>query len=76
MGEDERQTKQANNFMNDQNQPSPELLAQLRDEASVESRDKLREIADDYNVSYDPDTSHQELYDRISLAMEQQVDNQ
>jgi hypothetical protein len=56
-------------WLNDHGQPSYSHMRKLADEGTVESRDQLEELADQYDVQYDSSTSLQELIERIRLYM-------
>jgi len=66
----------ANQFLNDEDHPSPARLRKLADDQTEASLEQLRSIADQFNVLYDENTTRQELYDRISLRMDQEADNE
>jgi hypothetical protein len=64
------------NMWADEERPSSEILLQLAQDKTPESYEALREFADKYDIEYSDDTSPQELYDRISLRMDQEADNE
>jgi hypothetical protein len=74
--EDQRQVKHANNFLNDEErQPSPTYLERLRDEGTIDSHEELTQIAESYNIIFHDAATHQELFDKIMLALDQEADN-
>lgn len=60
----------ANEWLNDHGQPSDAYLKRLADENTVEAKDQLFEIADQYNIVYDSATPMQELIEKIRLYMD------
>jgi len=61
-------------WLNEHGDPDFEYLESLVADGSPESLEKLRSIADDLDVEYDPDTSNEDLIGRIRLATEANED--
>lgn len=59
----------AQEWLNDHGQPSYSHLKKIAEEGTVESRDQLLELADEYNIQYDKSTSVNELIEKIRLFM-------
>ncbi|HYC79855.1 MAG TPA: hypothetical protein VEC17_02420 [Candidatus Binatia bacterium] len=56
-------------WLNEHGQPSYSYLKKLADEGTIESRDQLLELADQYNIPYDKSTTVNELIEKIRLFM-------
>jgi hypothetical protein len=64
----EARIKSEENWLDEHGQPSFEYLQSLAADGSSEAIEKLKSIAEDLDVSYDPDTSAEELIGRIRSA--------
>jgi hypothetical protein len=64
----EDRIKSEKNWFNEHGQPSFEYLQSLAADGSPEALEKLKSIAEDLNVSYDPDTPPGKLIGRIRSA--------
>ncbi len=67
---DEALAKQAEDWLSDHHHLTLDELDKLANENSFIALEKLRELADMYNVSYDDTTAPKELVNKISIAME------
>ena len=56
-------------WRNEHGQPNFEYLQSLADDGSSGALEKLRSIADDLDVNYDPGASIEELVESIRLAI-------
>ncbi|MGC9599383.1 MAG: hypothetical protein ABSE18_03300 [Minisyncoccia bacterium] len=61
-------------WLNEHGQPDFEYLQSLATNGSPGALEKLRSIAEDLNVEYDPSTSTEELIGRIRSATERNED--
>ena len=59
----------AQEWLNEHGQPSYSYLKKLAEEDSIEARDQLIELAEQYRISYDSSTTTNELIERIRLFM-------
>ncbi|MFC2157556.1 hypothetical protein ACFLT9_06940 [Acidobacteriota bacterium] len=70
--EDEIEDKE--DWLNEHGQPDFEYLQSLANDGSQEALEKLRSIAEDLDVEYDPNTSTEELIGMIRSAVRQNED--
>jgi hypothetical protein len=61
-------------WLNEHGQPDFEYLQSLATDGSPEALEKLKSIAEDLDVEYDPNTSTEELIERIRSATERNED--
>ena len=66
--------KEKEDWLNEHGDPDFEYLESLATDGSPEAQEKLRSIADDLDVEYDPDTSTDDLIRRIRSAIEANED--
>jgi len=64
----EDRIKGEENWFDEHGQPSFEYLQSLAADGSPEALEKLKSIAEDLDVNFDPDTSTEELIGRIRSA--------
>jgi hypothetical protein len=64
----EERIEDIEDWRNEHGQPSFEFLQSLVDAGTPEALEKMRSIAEDLDVSYDPDTSIEELIGNIRSA--------
>jgi len=67
---DQRQSNHAYNWLDDHGQISYERLIKVAQSGSSEDIERLHELADDNNISYDDATDLQELAEEIYSAVE------
>lgn len=60
----------AQEWLNEHGHPSYAYLKKLAAEDTIESRDQLLELAENYDIQYDRSTTAQELVERIRLYMD------
>lgn len=60
----------AQEWLNEHGQPSYSYLKKLAQDDTLEARDQLLELAQDYDVRFDHSTTTQELVERIRLYMD------
>jgi hypothetical protein len=61
-------------WLNEHGQPDFKYLQSLANDGSQEALEKLRSIAEDLDVEYDPNTSTEELIGRIRSVVRQNED--
>jgi len=66
--------KDNENWLNEHGQPDFEYLRSLAKNGSPESLEKLKSIAEDFDVEYDPSTSSEDLIGRIRSATAENED--
>ena len=67
-GSDEKRKEGMEDWRNQHGQPSFPFLQALADEGTLEAFEKLRFIAEDLDVTYDVNTSAEELVGKIRKA--------
>lgn len=67
--EDNEVIQHSQEWLNAHGSPSYSFLKKMADTDSVESRDSLMELADQYNILYDQSTTLRDLVEKIRLAM-------
>jgi hypothetical protein len=72
LSEDEIDDKE--DWLNEHGQPDFKYLQSLENDGSQEALEKLRSIAEDLDVEYDPNTSTEELIGRIRSVVRQNED--
>jgi len=72
MTEDNQQLQHANDILNEYNVFSPGDLQKLALDQSIEGREKLKEIAEKYDIIVDDGVSSQEIVDIIINRMNSQ----
>jgi hypothetical protein len=60
----------AQEWLNDHGHPSYSYLKKLAEDDTIESRDQLLELAQNYDIQFDRSTTTQELIERIRLYMD------
>ena len=65
----QKQVGQANNWLSDHGQKSFDELKNLALSGTSESLERLHELADDNNISYDETTEPMDLAEKIYTAM-------
>jgi hypothetical protein len=60
----------AQEWLNEHGHPSYSYLRKLAADDTIEARDQLLELAENYDIHYDHSTTAQELVERIRLYMD------
>jgi hypothetical protein len=68
------EVREVEDWRNENGQPDFEYLQSLAIDGSPEALEKLRSIADDLSVEYDPDTSTDDLIERMRSATAENED--
>ncbi len=68
------ETGETEDWRNENGQPNFEYLQSLATDGSPEALEKLQSIAEDLDVEYDPDTSTDDLIERIRSATAENED--
>jgi hypothetical protein len=67
---DSNTIKHVNEFMNDHDALSPDALEKLAAEGTPEAWERLRVLADEYDIIVDDSTDPQEIIQKIRQAMD------
>ncbi len=67
--------KHVNEFLNDHDALSPNALEKLANDGTPESWERLRVLADEYDIVVDDGTDPQEIVQKIRQAMDNMDDN-
>lgn len=70
----EDEIEKNDDWLNEHGQPDFEYLQSLVAEGSLEALEKLKSIAEDLNVDYDPNISTEELIEKIRATVDQNED--
>lgn len=69
-----KENEEINNWRNEHGEPDFAYLQSLAATGTTESLDKLKSIAEDLDVDYDPNTSAEDLVEDIRSAVKQNED--
>jgi len=73
-GSEGNEIEEINDWRNEHGEPNFEYLASLASDGSPKALEKLKSIALDLNVDFDPNTSTADLIDRIRVATQNNED--
>ena len=71
--ENQKQVKNAYNWLDDHGQLAAEDLMALAEAGTAEALERLHQIADDNNISYDDATDPVQLAEEITRALESDI---
>ena len=74
MANNNKKIEAIENWRNEHGDPDFAYLQSLAKDANPESLERLRSIAEDLDVDFDPDTSTEELVERIRSAVGENED--